>query len=341
MRTVSPRHWCYGVAVCCLLVALSGCRNRGVCGGSCFSANQFANQATIAPPATYSLTIPGSPNAIALNNGGSGTTNQAPVRQATNTQPLNNGVNVQNGWVPAGSTSTTNSTIQGSQSTLPANNSTSGLNSQSQQNIRVAQNQTQLVNVNPINRPAVSGSSSRSNVASNTQSNVAAQTNGLSFTDATNFRSTAVDERLDQSRLPVTDASLVRAPTNFSPTTSVGQFSAPYYVPQQQLATVQRFNNGSGNRVIAVPQLQQVPQQPIAPQYQQVVQANNRVNTTVGSFGQPAFAQPPQQNYQGLATQNPQVLAQSTVYADPATDPNLNSAWRDRDLTAGRDQLNR
>lgn len=322
MRKVSYRHCCYGVIICCLLVALSGCRNRGVCGGNCFSSNgPFANQTTIAAPATYSLNIPGSQNALTAN--GSGTTNQPLVRQATNTQPITNGVNVQNGWVPAGSTS--NSTIQGSQSTLPPSNTSSGVNIQTPQNRLQNRNQiqtpnqTQLVNVNPLN-----------NNGSNTRANLASQTNGLSFTEATNFRSTAVDERLDQSRLPVTDASQVRAPTRFSPTTSVGQFSAPYYVPQQQVANVPQYNNVNNNRLAAVPQ------------YPQAVQPNGQITTSVGAFGQPTFGQPSQQPYRGLATQSPQVLAQSTVYADPSVDPNFqNASWRDRDLTAARDQFNR
>lgn len=149
----------------------------------------------------------------------------------------------------------------------------------------------------------------------------------MSFTDRTNFRTTAIDERLDQSRLPVTDASQVRAPTNFTPATTVGQFNVPYYVPGQQ-----QFVQNPPNQVANNPAYGQVPRVAqggfVAP------------NTVVGRFGQPTFAQPTGQPYSGSQTQN-RVLAQSTVYADPANDPNFQNGWRDRDLTASRDSLNR
>ena len=336
MCQFDSRHWCL-VIICCLLVASSGCRNRAPCGVGCYSGGQsnglFAGATTIAPPATYSLNIPGGPNAAGVNTGVIANA-QAPVRQATNTLQNGNSQNgnSQNGWRAVGSASTSNSTsnstIQnGAGQTIPVTNPAANETS-------VLQNpnpaQTQLTNIAPRNPISVATNQNNGLATQNNQ--VAQQNNGLSFTDATNFRSTAIDERLDGSRLPVTDASQVRAPTSFSPSTTIGQFNQPYYVPNQQLANAQQYP--AGQRVAAVPQ-----------QFQQQIRtvpvAQTQPNTVVGAFGQPNFGQPTQQIYQGLSTQNPRVLAQSTVYSDPANDANLQNGWRDRELTAGRDSLNR
>ena len=303
----------------CLLMA-SGCgRNRAAYGPFNSTYGPLAGNTAVAPPATYSLNIPGANNQNYYN--GSGTNQQLSQRQATNTLPGASGVNVQNGWQPAGtsSNSTSNSTIQNATSNVsnPVRS-----NSVLENNRNQAVNQTQLANVNPFqrnNQPNPGNSIAQNN-----------NSNGLSFTDVTNFSTTAVDERLDQTRLPVTDASQVRAPSNFRPTTTVGQFNVPYYVPGQQ----QVAQNPQQQRFASNVQFQQIPLN---------TQPNLRTpnpNTIVGTFGQPNFAQPIQQPYSGLQTQN-RVLAQSTVYADPRDDPNFQSGWRDRELTAGRDSINR
>ena len=292
-------HCCVILATLGLLLASTGCRNRGP-----FLANnsfrQLGGPTTVAPPNTYSLQIPGQQNL----NQGSG------VRQATNIQP--NNLNVQSGWQPAGAT--TNQGIQ-SQPTPP-------------------QGSTSSTNFTIFNRPTTQTVAVTPNRQNNPIANtrVAQNTSGLSFTDRTNFRTTAVDERLDQSRLPVTDASQVRAPTNFSPATTVGQFNTPYYVPNQQ-----PVNN-------IAPQYQNTQQRFVTnPQTGQIINPNlaqSGPTTVVGAFGQPVFMQPPQNPYSGLNTRN-QVLAQSTVYADPANDPNIQAGWTNPELTASRSSVNR
>lgn len=317
------------VGVCVLLN--SGCRNRGRLTpfNSTFNQPSAGGSTAVAPPPTYSLNIPG-----ANQNNGSGT-NQPVVRQATNTLP-NNGalpnnnsnnsgnlnINLQRGWRAAGD-SNFNSGASSSGGTADAT-SVLERNNPGVAPTRVAANNTGSTNRNAGSYQQQFGQNNgqNRNLAQNNPSN-----NGLSFTDSTNFRTTAVDERLDQSRLPVTDASRVRPPSNFNPLTTVGQFNTPYYAPNQQQLVQNNVRNQAFNNTRV--------QQPVN------IQAGfNQANTVVGRFGQPNFAQPTTQPYSGLTTQN-QVLAQSTVYADPRNEPNFQTGWRNPELTASRDSINR
>ncbi len=298
MCSVRLQHW---VIVGTLVLTLTsvGCRNRAqYCQPGCYTTNPFggiAGNTAVPAPATYSLQIPGNQNPQYYN--GNATAQQLPPLQPTGTLPPAQG-NVQSGWQPAGTGSASGSLPV---STGPPSNGTT----QSQS----------------LNAGLVSVADRGDRVAQNTT-----QPGGLSRTDNTNFRTTAVDERLDRSRLPVTDASQVRAPTSFSPSTTVGQFNTPYYVPDQN---INQYPHPYGNVAGALAQ-------PANPNY-----AGNRPTVVQGNFAQPTFAQPSQQVYRGLTTQNPQILAQSTVYADPANDPNFQNGWRDRELTASRDSLSR
>ena len=60
--------------------------------------------------------------------------------------------------------------------------------------------------------------------------------NGVSFTQSNDYRTTSTDERRDNSRLPVTDATNVRATVPFvqNQAGGSGQYVRPYYEPQQQ-----------------------------------------------------------------------------------------------------------
>jgi hypothetical protein len=237
---------------------------------------------TIAAPPTYSLNIPGIQNANNYNGLGNGLQLSPPgtaVASATN---------VVNGWQPQGAFA--NSTVAATPPVNQVQNPTA--------------NQTTVVAVNPPNR---------STDAVRLPQNPTPRS-GSSFVDSTNFRTTAVDERRDESRLPVTDASQVRAPANFNPATIVGQFNAPYYVPAQQ-----QFQNPP---TVGQPN------------------PNLQAGVVNGNFRPVGFSQAPYQTYPGLAAQNT-VLGQSTVYADPANDPNFQNGWRNRELTAGRDSFNR
>ncbi|MEM9411312.1 MAG: hypothetical protein AAGA30_09380 [Planctomycetota bacterium] len=310
MFRVNPPRCLAIVTILCIVVSSTGCRNRNLWGPCAPGCSPFSGPTTINSPGTYSLNIPGSNNSNANGLLGAG---QRPLQQATNTLPVPNGVNVQNGWQPIGagngaanSNQSTNNTAAG----LNGNQTTSVLENNSQTN------QTAVVSVTPPNR-----------FASNTGQN------GLSFTNDTNFRTTAIDERQDQSRLPVTDASQVRAPTQFNPTTTRGQFNSPYYVPNQ--TPVQNVQ----------PQYQNIPGYSPYGQNPNPQRSNTNPNlvrggTVYGQFGMPTFGQPAPQNYTGTAGRN-QVVAQSTVFADPANDPNFQDNWRGRDLTASRDSFNR
>ncbi len=307
-------HW-FVIFILSLLLISPGCRNRATtCQPGCYPSpfGGITGSTTVPSPQTYSIQIPGNSNQQYYNNGA--TAQQLPPLQPTGTLPTANGSNTRNGWQPVGATGTTG--------TLPVSTPPpSGSTSQLQSTI----NQSNLVSV--VDR----GTSQPGNRLAQTSGSG----NGLSQTNNSNFGTTAVDERLDRSRLPVTDASQVRAPTNFSPTTTVGQFNFPWF----------NTNPYQGNTGY-LPQFPS-PQNTNAGGQQQTGQATNpnfggtQPNVVVGNFSQPTFAQPSPQIYRGLATQYPQVLAQSTVYADPAKDPNFQNGWRDRDLTTAGDSLNR
>ena len=180
------------VAVLAALFAcsLAGCRNRcnNPCGGGLFASN-----GTIAPPPTYSLNIP----SVAQNqpyyqpNGGPiSTTARAPI-PSNNNQNNSNNSNLQ--WRRPG-----NGTFGSQQPPLqPQNNAPTG---------------TRLVELNSgINTGSsvlVGGIQNGARVATATQPLPAT---GDSFTDSRNFATTRIDERLDATRVPVTDATQVRA----------------------------------------------------------------------------------------------------------------------------------
>lgn len=296
MRT---RHLCI-TFVLCLLLSSSGCQNPNLQSTANCNPNTpfpaLTGATRVPAPGTYSIQIPGATTSPYYNNSA---TAQLPA-----TPGSGGGLNAANGWQPAGAANT-NSTIQTGAPTQGSSSRTDNQNSSSNA-------ATGLISV-------VDRGNAAPRVAQNTN-----QLNGLSYTNDTNFRSTAVDERRDPTRLPVTDASQVRAPTNFSPTTTVGQFNYPYYNPSPAQAAVPQYPYTSGTNY--------------APTTQNTVP---RSNVVTANSAQPIFAQPSQQIYRGLSTRSPQVLAQSTVYADPAEDPNFQNGWRDRDLTASRNQLNR
>lgn len=173
-----------------LMVCQTGCRNR--CNQSCGSSGLFANNTTVAPAPTYSLNIP----SVARNqpyygpNGGPiSTTARAPVPAGT--QPA------------AGSSS--NSNLQWRQQGTSNSGSTFGAQpAQPAIGTRLVETNTGI-NLN-------NGSSVLVGRPSNTQlASVALPATGTSFTDSRNFTTTQTDERLDATRVPVTDATRVRA----------------------------------------------------------------------------------------------------------------------------------
>lgn len=201
----------------CLVLMTVGCRNR------CNSpyGGWFAGNSTVAPPPTYSLNIPTSvannqpyytPGSVAPNNGTLSPNQRAP----TPATPQN-----QNGWRQSGNLN--------------------GANAAPVQNQSVLTNPTTFVETQPnnVNRAGFPGSQQALRTA-------ALPGSGYSYTDSSNYRTTQIDERRDATRLPVTDASTVRAPAANFPTGNVLQFQQPnpyypanYSAPAQQTFVAQ------------------------------------------------------------------------------------------------------
>ena len=174
-----------------LITCQTGCRNR--CSQPCGGGGLFANNTTVAPAATYSLNIPSVARNQPFNtpNGGPiSTTARAPL--PVGTQPAagsNSNSNLQ--WRQQG-TSNSGSTF-GSQPVQPASGT------------RLVETNTGI-NLNNGTSVLVGGRQNNPQFAS-----VAFPATGTSFTDSRNFTTTQTDERLDATRVPVTDATQVRA----------------------------------------------------------------------------------------------------------------------------------
>ena len=194
------------------IVSQTGCRNR--CGQPC-GGGLFASNTTIAPAPTYSLNIPSVAQNRpynAANGGPISTTARAPI-PATGSSASGSNSNLQ--WRQQGAPANSGSTF-GSQPAQPAagtrfveNNNGVNLNTGS----------SVLVANQPL--PAT----------------------GSSFTDSRNFATTQTDERLDATRVPVTDATQVRATAQnflttgqqaFAQVQPAQTFAAQPYVAQAQ-----------------------------------------------------------------------------------------------------------
>ena len=126
-------------------------------------------------------------------------------------------------------------------------------------------------------------------------------TSGTSYTASTNYQTTSVDETLDQPRLPVTDATAVRAPvqTILPPTVATMASQNPY------------------NRNPAYPN------PTYSAQGAQYAAAPNPTGGPTPYAGHPTFNQPAYSTAQNTNV----VLAESTARVDPNS-PNYRSGWR-------------
>jgi hypothetical protein len=253
------------------------------------SANRNGNAATqarIPAPATYSLNIPGvNNNANNLNQ------NRAPIRVGQLPSGLLN--TRQTAPTPANRPANYNQS-QGWRQSNGANLNTSSTGQIGSGN-RVADASL---------APSVLESSSRINNTngapiSRTASLNNASGSGVSFTQSNDYRTTSIDERQDNTRLPVTDATNVRGTTPFAQNNNgSGQYVRPYYQPRQQ----------NQQRAAA----------PVPTTYQG---AFTQPQTYQGSFAQRYNSAQPQR----------QVLAQSTARFDPfESTASSSSDWRDR-----------
>ncbi len=181
------------ILACCVLTAMTGCRNR--CNNSCGNG-LFAGASTIPAPPTYSLNIP----SVARNQPYyvPGTNSVAPVNPNSSAPTPVNSPSLPNRWEPK------NDTTNGA-----SGSTNSGSTGQS-----VLSAPTTFVESSP-SYPAGYRSASNTTLPGT----------GLSYTDSTNYQTTQTDETRDGSRLPVTDASNVRAPAASFPAVNMNRIA--------------------------------------------------------------------------------------------------------------------
>lgn len=265
------------------LASQTGCRNR--CSQPCGGGGLFANNTTVAPASTYSLNIPSvarNQPYYAPNGGPISTTARAPV-PTTGTQPAA-GSNSNLQWRQQG-TSNSGSTF-GSQSVQPVSGT------------RLVETNSG-VNLNTGSSVLVGGPQNAPQLA-------ALPATGSSFTDSRNFATTQTDERLDATRVPVTDATRVRA-------------------------TAQTFI-GSGQQVaISQPQLSQTyAAQPVVTRSQPVFSTN-----AVVASNQPYYANNPNLA-QRQAIYSGQTYVQPNTSATYSASVNNDIGWRNREIGSQR-----
>ncbi len=297
-----------GILVLALVCMSSGCRNCGnPCGGYAPYPGGCQNGGcgnTIPPAPTYSL--PGlSQNQPYYNNG------TATARQpgylvnpggVAPTPAVNGPSLAPSGWRPSGANGVGNNGSNFSQTGHAPD--------------------TQFTIQAPTSAATVPGHSVLVQPASTPVNRTASATNGISYKDSVNYSTTSIDERRDDTRLPATNASTVRAPTAYSnvqvaanPYTNNQFYNGQAYGGQSRYAS----NTGPGfsNNQIVNGQL-----------------AGPRLINGIVQYAQPGN---PNTGYQSgtypTQTQSaPALLAQSTSTYDPRNNPNYNSGWRDRDL---------
>jgi len=315
-------HFFGALALCVVAISLSGCRNRcNPCGAPYQQQpipNYYGNNAAagyaapgyapagyaapgyavpnavagrspvIPPPATGTLNIPSlarnNPFGINPNRGLINT--QQPAPTAARSARFNR----QNGWQPVGTGNTRPSTNQ-SNVGQPSGNTTLGSNS----NFNNGQRQ-------------VAPAAARSVLVQDTQSR-ANQGYGDSYVRSPNYSTTAVNETFDRTRLPATDASAVRAPSQY-------------------------YARASGVQVARAPGQGLVGAQPNY--YSGTFQAQNPAayNVTPGVFQSGVFR--PGVAPTGVIASRSNVIVQdqSTASYDPYGDTR-SADWRNRDVSSG------
>ena len=153
---------------------------------------------------------------------------------------------------------------------------------------------------------------------------------GTSFTTSQNYQTTRVDETQDATRLPLNDASQVRAPARNFPTgtplttlptntNTISASQAAYNLAMQQQQQAFAAQSGSFTRVPPVPTGYTA-----AP----VIIGGQPVAT--GYPGQPLIINP-----QFPTSSAPTILAQSTASATSSAS-GTQLGWRDRDITGNQ-----
>lgn len=239
------------ILMLCVVICSTGCRNR--CNSPC-GGGFFAANPLIAPPATYSMNIP----SVAQNPYYTPGANGNSVLNTAGQAPIGNGV--QTGWRRAddGAANGANSNVNPGRSVLNQN--------------------TTFVEVSPT-------SNSTGGVASGLPGT------GTSYTAATDYRTTQVNENSDPTRLAVTDASRVIAPARNYPTGS------PTFVAQAQVLpggyNGQTYaQNNNAQRPVAFQGQAQFVQQPSSFQGQAMLSnpySNGAAYSNVSTAAQPGW----------------------------------------------------
>jgi len=262
----------------------TGCRNR--CSQPC-GGGLFANNTRVAPAATYSLNIPSVAQNQPYYNPNSGpisTTARAPV-PATGSSTSGSNSNLQ--WRQQGGAPINSGSTFGAQPAQP----TSG---------------TRLVEANT----GVNLNTGSSVLVGGLQNRVAATqplpATGSSFTDSRNFATTRIDERLDATRVPVTDATQVRA-------------TAQNFISSgQQVA----FNQQQPSQTFAA--------QPAVRQVQPVFSTNGLI-----AANQPYYTNNPNLA-QRQAIYNGQAFVQPNTATTYSASVNNDIGWRNREIGSQR-----
>lgn len=273
----------------CLVAMSVGCRGR--CNDGCCGGGWFAGNPRVAPPPTYSLNIPSVAQNQPYYTPGGGTVvdpnQRAPV-------PANSG---QPGWRPSNNTDSS------------ANGASTG------ESRSVLASPTTFVETQPT-----TGLQLRSASAAGLPGS------GFSYTSSPNYRTTRVDERLDATRLPVTDASAVRAPARNYPTGNTGNLAQYQQRPGNYPAG---YTTPAGTQQTYVAQNSY--SQPVNPFYNgTAVLLGGQPQNPVSYQGQAVLMNP-----NGVPNASaPTVLAQSTATLD--SNGSGQSGWRDRELNSER-----
>ena len=305
------RHIVVSICLVSMLAMTTGCRNR--CTPGCPPNAFFGANQVIPAPATYSVQIPSQNNGQAYYNPNS--TARQPTYllnpNGASPTPATGGANSnQPGWRAVGSESQSGANVP--RSVLQQDETTSS-------QPRTNSASTTLAQVQPPSAGTV---------------RTATATNGLSYRDSVNYRTTRTDERLDRTRLPATDATSVRAPSGIN-TVTTGTRMAQLN-PTLGVTLTQPIYAGQ-------PRLASASQWYVPPTYSQTQVVQPAQPTTIAGTYQPSTGpviyqgvpQPYVQPGVILAQPNqPSVIASSTATFDP------NNAspggWRDRELTTRR-----
>ena len=200
------------ITLACLISLASGCRNCRL--NPCNNLCGLGASPPLPAPPTYSLQIPSLGQNQPYYKGVPTTAQQPSYLINPNSAaptPASNSPTLapQQGWRPVDSNQFSNNTVVGpANRTVPQTQPTSVLQSP-------ANNSQNRAPTGFASQPTPA--SPLSSVLQPTSGNrTASATNGLSYKDSVNYRTTRVDERQDNTRIPVTDATGVRAPSTLN-----------------------------------------------------------------------------------------------------------------------------